>query len=188
MVLLIDNYDSFTYNLYQYFSVFVDIVVVKNDDSNLLTEDLTKYEALILSPGPGKPSDAGFMPKVIEKYYDKMPIFGICLGHQALIEFFGGKIVLAPEVKHGKISMVKHSENNLFLNFSNPIEVMRYHSLVAEKAHFPKTLQIEAESLEDETIQAFKHINLPIFGVQFHPESIGTEKGKEIIQNFLRNI
>lgn len=188
MLLLIDNYDSFTYNLYQYFSEFCEVEVIRNDDTFLLNGRLTQYEAIILSPGPGKPSEAGYTKKVIEAYFDKLPFLGICLGHQALAEFFGGKVSHAREIKHGKVSLVAHDKNYLFKNLDSPTPVMRYHSLMVLKENFPEVLEICAESIDDGSIQGFYHKSLPIFGVQFHPESIGTKAGKQMILNFLKII
>lgn len=188
MLLLVDNYDSFTYNLYQYFSEFCSIEIIKNDDRALIERELTDYDALILSPGPGQPSKAGFMPEVIKAYHDKLPILGVCLGHQALIEHFGGKIVHADRVRHGKVSMIAHNQTGLFNDLPSPTSVMRYHSLVADKLSFPKDLMITAKSLDDDSIQGFCHKILPLYGVQFHPESIGTKLGKQMVANFLRII
>lgn len=188
MLLLIDNYDSFTYNLYQYFSEFCEVEVIKNDDKALIERDLSRYEALVLSPGPGKPSEAGLMPEVIRRYYNKLPIFGICLGHQALIEFFGGKIVHASQVRHGKVSLISHEGTDLFEGVASPCPVMRYHSLMADKEGFPLELEITAMSLDDGSIQGFRHKTLALYGVQFHPESIGTDMGKMMVRNFLKTL
>ena len=182
MILLIDNYDSFTYNLLQYIGQFATVQVVKNDDP-----DLERYcqeaEALVLSPGPGWPRDAGKMEEMIAKFYQVKPILGICLGHQALAETFGGKLGLAKEVMHGKQAPILfEKESPIFKGVGEEELVMRYHSLAVED--LPDDFEVTARA-KDGTIMALQHKELPIFGLQYHPESIGTPSGMATIKNFL---
>jgi anthranilate synthase component 2 len=189
MILLIDNFDSFTYNLYQYLGEIGEKVeVVRN---NKLTVDKIKElnpKAIILSPGPGKPEDAGICIEVIQTYYNHFPILGICLGHQAIGAAFGGEIQRAELIKHGKTSIVSHNGEGVFKDLPDVLEVMRYHSLIIEKSTMPEVLQCVAESCDDQEIMAIKHRNYPVYGLQFHPESIGTPAGKQILKNFLLEI
>ncbi|MDN3019341.1 aminodeoxychorismate/anthranilate synthase component II [Paenibacillus sp. BSR1-1] len=189
MILLIDNFDSFTYNLYQYLGEIGEKVeVVRN---NQLTVDKIKElnpKAIILSPGPGKPEDAGICIEVIQTYYNQFPILGICLGHQAIGAAFGGEIQRAELIKHGKTSIISHNGEGLFKDLPEVLEVMRYHSLIIEKRTMPEVLQCVAESCDDQEIMAIKHRNFPVYGLQFHPESIGTPAGKQILKNFLLEI
>lgn len=190
MILIIDNYDSFTYNLYQYIGeIYTDMKVVRNDE--IKAEDIgniKNLEGIIISPGPGTPEKAGICVEVIRKYAAKVPILGICLGHQAIGYAFGGKIVRAQYIKHGKTSKIKHDGKNLFKNIKAPLEVMRYHSLIVDKVSLPQELQITAESLDDNVIMGLKHKKYKVYGLQFHPESIITEEGKKIIKNFVEGI
>lgn len=185
-LLLMDNFDSFVYNLYQYLSGFgAEVEVIRNNEINL--ETAMKYDKIVISPGPGNPTnkkDFGTCNDIIANA--KVPILGVCLGHQGIISTFGGKIVRANKPMHGKMSAIKHNENGLFAGVKNPLNVMRYHSLIGDKATLPDCLEIIAESLDDKAIMAVQHKSLPIFGVQFHPESILTEEGKKILQNFLK--
>lgn len=185
-ILLIDNYDSFTYNLVHYLKGFdCEVDVVRNDQINFQTID--SYEKIVLSPGPGLPKDSKDMLKVIDQCYDKKPILGVCLGFQALLEFFGGEIYNQKEVKHGvAINCTIDPNSRLFNGLSTSLEVGLYHSWAAKEQNWPKELIITAKSKE-EVIMAFEHEKLPIAGVQFHPESILTENGKEIVENFLNN-
>lgn len=190
MILIIDNYDSFTYNLYQYIGeIYTDIKVVRNDE--IQVEDIgniNNLDGIILSPGPGTPEKAGICVDVVKKYGDKIPILGICLGHQAIGYAFGGDIVRAEQIKHGKTSDIKHNGEGLFKNIKKPLEVMRYHSLIVDKNKLPEELEITAESLDDNVIMGLKHKKYEIYGLQFHPESIITEEGKKMIKNFVEGI
>lgn len=188
--LIIDNYDSFTYNLFQYIGELGgDPIVVRNDKLTLGDVAARKYSHIIISPGPGNPSDPayfGICKEVILMFGKDIPILGVCLGHQGIIYAFGGKIVRAPLIKHGKTSVIKHDQKGIFKNIKNPLVGMRYHSLIGEKIGLPEVLQITATTLDDKVIMGIRHKKHPIFGVQFHPESIGTEEGKKILSNFLK--
>jgi glutamine amidotransferase of anthranilate synthase or aminodeoxychorismate synthase len=189
LILIIDNYDSFTYNLYQYIGeIYKDIKVIRNDE--ITVEDIGKMnlEGIILSPGPGVPEKAGICVEVIKEFAGKVPILGICLGHQAIGYAYGGKIIRAEVIKHGKTSMIKHEGDKLFKSIKNTFNVMRYHSLVVDENTFPEELLITSKSLDDGVIMAMKHKQYEVYGVQFHPESIFTEQGKDIIKNFLEGI
>ena len=189
MILLIDNYDSFTYNLYQYIGeIYEDIKVFRNDKISLDEIERLKPEGIILSPGPGIPENAGICIEVVKKFGGKIPILGICLGHQAIGCAYGGKVVRANNIMHGKTSEISIVQNKLFKNLENSINVMRYHSLIIEKNTLPEELEVTAESLDDKEIMAVKHREYEVYGLQFHPESILTEKGKQIIKNFLEGI
>jgi anthranilate synthase component II len=186
MILLLDNYDSFTYNLYQYLSELgEEVKVVRNDQITIEEIASLQPDAIVLSPGPGLPENAGICIDLIKTFYKQTPILGICLGHQAIGAAFGAEILQATEIKHGKTSMILHSGTGLFQYMSQPLEVMRYHSLIIEKRSLPSELEIAATSMDDDEIMGVKHIQYPLYGLQFHPESIGTKCGKEIIQNFL---
>ena len=187
MILLIDNYDSFSYNLYQLIGqVNRDIEVYRNDK---ITADEIKDlnpEAIILSPGPGRPEDAGICVDVVRKFYDKIPILGVCLGHQAICEVFGATVSHAKKLMHGKKSNIKIDNNSkLFKGLDERINVARYHSLAARKETMPEDLLVTGIT-DDEEIMAVEHRIYPVYGVQFHPESILTEYGKTIIENFLK--
>lgn len=186
MILLIDNYDSFTFNLYQQISALGERVeVVRND--KLTVEEVMEMnpKAIVLSPGPGRPEHAGIIIDVIKECYGKIPILGICLGHQAIAAAFGGKVVGAKSIMHGKISSIKHFGNSVFEGLQQEIKVMRYHSLAVEKDTLPSMLEAIAFS-EDEEIMALAHREHLVVGIQFHPESIGTKDGNEMIANFLQ--
>ena len=189
MILLIDNYDSFAYNLYQLIgSINEEIKVVRNDEISV--EEIEKFNpsCIIISPGPGKPSEAGIIEEVIQTYYTKYPILGVCLGHQAIVEAFGGIVGYAKSVMHGKSSIIKVNTNNLlFKGIEEKTRVARYHSLADKKENLPDCLQIIGES-DDGEIMAVCHKNYPIYGLQFHPESILTKEGKKIVENFLKEI
>ncbi|MGF3103267.1 anthranilate synthase component II [Rossellomorea sp. DUT-2] len=186
MILLIDNYDSFTYNLYQYIEELGEEVIVKRNDAISLEEikDLNPA-GIILSPGPGKPEKAGICISIIQNLHASVPIFGVCLGHQAIGAAFGATIEVADKVMHGKTSLIKHNGCGVFEYLPQPLEVMRYHSLVIKIGTLPTQLEAVALSMDDNEIMAIKHMKYPMYGVQFHPESIGTKTGKKIIQNFL---
>ncbi|WP_313799734.1 aminodeoxychorismate/anthranilate synthase component II [Cytobacillus sp.] len=189
MILLIDNYDSFTYNLYQYLGELgEDVLVVRND--KITIDDIIEFnpEAIVLSPGPGRPENAGICLDIIKVFSQRIPILGICLGHQAIGHVFGASIDRAKEIKHGKISKLKHTGSSLFQYMPQPIDVMRYHSLVIVSDTLPGSFKVLARSMEDNEIMAIRHEKYPVFGLQFHPESIGTVLGKKIIGNFLKHI
>lgn len=189
MILLIDNYDSFTYNLYQQIgSIYPDIKVVRNDMITLDEIEKLAPEALVISPGPGYPNEAGISVDAIKRFAGKIPILGVCLGHQSIAEAFGGKIVRALEPKHGKASMITVNNGTpLFKGMPEKIKAARYHSLIVEKASLPDCLEVIAED-EDGQIMALRHKELAVYGVQFHPESVLTDLGKSMISNFLSEI
>lgn len=185
MILLIDNYDSFTYNLYQYMGIFTEeITVVRND--KITIEEIKKMapEKIVLSPGPKSPKEAGICLDVVKEFYDKIPILGICLGHQAIGEALGGTVSYAKELLHGKQSLIHHSRKGIFEGIPSPVKVARYHSLAVLKQSLPECLEILAET-QDGEIMAIKHRDYPVFGMQFHPESIYTEHGKKMLETFI---
>ena len=185
MVLVIDNYDSFTYNLVQYLGELgAEPCVSRNDAITLREIGKIRPEKIIISPGPGTPGDAGISNDVIREFSGKIPILGVCLGHQCIGEVFGGKIVRARRIMHGKTSLVYHNGRAIFKGITNPFEATRYHSLIIKRASIPKVLEITAETKRRE-IMAVRHITHPTWGVQFHPESILTGEGKKILKNFL---
>ena len=186
MIVLIDNYDSFSYNVYQLIgSVEPDIKVVRNDEYTVEEIEAMKPEALILSPGPGKPSDAGICIKAIKYFAGKLPIFGICLGHQAICEAFGGRVSYAKELMHGKKKTIYTvGESKLFEGLGDSFQAARYHSLAAVRDKLPEILRVTAEA-EDGEIMAVEHTEYPIYGVQFHPESVMTLDGKKMVENFI---
>ncbi len=185
MVLLIDNYDSFTYNLYQYIAEFCEVVVYRND--KITIEDIYKLnpQAIIISPGPSIPENAGISIPVVREFKDKLPILGICLGHQAIAAAFGTKIVRAPVPVHGKVSHIYHSRNPIFEGTDNPFEATRYHSLVVDIDSLSPSLKVIAWT-QDKLIMGIQYEDKPVYGLQFHPESIFTSFGKRIIKNFLK--
>ncbi len=187
-VLVIDNYDSFVYNLVQYLGQLgVESDVRRNDEIEVAEVGRLKPAGVLLSPGPGTPDRAGIMLDLIRAYATELPIFGVCLGHQAIGEAYGGRVIRAPRgVMHGKTSRVAHQATGLFAGLSNPLEVMRYHSLVIEHGSLPAALEVTATAVDDPTeIHAVQHREHPVVGVQFHPESIGTDSGKRLLENFL---
>lgn len=185
MIIMIDNYDSFTYNLVQYFGELGEkLLVFRNDKITVQQIKKFKPSHIVISPGPGRPKDAGISKEVIKEFMGKVPILGVCLGHQAIAEVFGGKIVRAKRLMHGKTSLIYHNLKTIFKNIPNPFEATRYHSLIVERKGLPSCLEIIAETRQKE-IMAIKHKKYPVFGVQFHPESILTEVGKDILRNFL---
>ncbi len=186
MILLIDNFDSFTYNIYQYLrEMDLDVTVKRNRAITIAEIEVMKPSHIIISPGPGRPVDAGISIEVIRRFKGRVPILGICLGHQAIGEAFGGKIVHAPEVYHGKTSAINHDGKGCFNGVKNPFTAVRYHSLVIEKISVPRVLHVTAADSDGE-IMGVRHKEFNIEGVQFHPESIGTEYGKELLANFVR--
>ena len=189
MLVLIDNYDSFTYNLVHYFKEIGQEVIVCRNDQKKVEEILNlKPDFVVISPGPSKPSNAGIcidLVKEIAKKKIKIPILGVCLGHQVIAETFGGKVIQSGKPIHGKVSKIFHKNSKLFSKISNPFNATRYHSLIVDKQKIPNCLDITA-STEDETIMAVEHKDLDIFGVQFHPESISTDSGHQLLKNFLK--
>lgn len=189
MILLIDNYDSFTYNLYQYISELgFNVVTIRNDKVTIDEIRQMKPEAIVLSPGPGRPENAGICVKVVQDLAAHLPILGICLGHQAIGYAFGSKVIRAKKIMHGKESLLTHSGTSILHSLPQQAEVMRYHSLVIDRLTLHKDFDILAESIEDHEIMAIKHRIYPLYGLQFHPESIGTLHGKEILENFLEEV
>jgi anthranilate synthase/aminodeoxychorismate synthase-like glutamine amidotransferase len=186
MLLVIDNYDSFTYNLVQYLGELgAEMRVVRNDEVTVdeIENDL-RPERILISPGPGTPDSAGISLGVVERFAGKMPILGVCLGHQAIGQHFGGRVVRAPEPVHGKPVRVAHDGKTIFEDVPNDFEAGRYHSLIVGREEWPDCLEVSAES-PDGLVMALRHRELPIEGVQFHPESILTEHGRKLLQNFL---
>ncbi len=185
MLLVIDNYDSFTYNLVQYLGELgAEMRVVRNDEVTLDEVEAMQLERVLISPGPGTPDTAGISLGVIERFAARLPILGVCLGHQAIGKYFGGKVVRAPEPVHGKPVEIIHDGQTIFTDIPNNFEAGRYHSLIVERDGFPQELEISAES-PDGLVMGLRHRELPIEGVQFHPESILTEHGKKLLKNFL---
>jgi anthranilate synthase/aminodeoxychorismate synthase-like glutamine amidotransferase len=185
MLLMIDNYDSFTYNLVQYFGELgEEIEVFRNDKISIPEIEKLNPEMLVISPGPGTPKNAGVSLDMINHFKGKIPILGVCLGHQCIGAVFGGKIVSAPRLMHGKTSFIHHDGKDIFQGLSNPFEATRYHSLVVEKKSIPDCLEITAWTDQQE-IMGLKHKNYLVIGVQFHPESILTKEGKQLLKNFL---
>jgi anthranilate synthase/aminodeoxychorismate synthase-like glutamine amidotransferase len=188
MILMIDNYDSFTYNLYQYLcQIGADIKVVRNDAVDLADLDTWDIDAIVISPGPGVPETAGISVSVIKHYSGKVPILGVCLGHQAIGYAFGGKVVSAKRLMHGKTSTITADGKSIFEGIDKPFQAMRYHSLVVSRDGLPDCLEITAES-EDGEIMGLRHRSHPTEGIQFHPESIMTPVGKRLLRNFIKNL
>lgn len=186
MILILDNYDSFTYNVYQLLSELGARVEVIRHDKATVEEIAAKgYEKIVISPGPGVPSDAGITEELIEKLGGKVPILGICLGHQAIGEVYGGRVVRAGKIVHGKTSPIKHTGTGLYEGLPQGIEVGRYHSLIIERASLPDCLEVTSE-LDDGTIMGVRHKTLDVEGIQFHPESILTPDGRTMLRNFLK--
>lgn len=195
MIIVIDNYDSFTYNLVQYlgelgaeFPVAAQIKVFRNDKISIDEIKTLKPDAVVISPGPGRPEDAGISLDLIGELGSSVPILGVCLGHQSIGQVFGGKIVSAPELMHGKTSLVSHTGIGVFRGLENPMTATRYHSLVIDRESCPEVLEITAW-VEDGTIMGVRHRNYPhVEGVQFHPESVLTFSGKQLLRNFLQQL
>ncbi|MBL7069149.1 MAG: aminodeoxychorismate/anthranilate synthase component II [Candidatus Omnitrophica bacterium] len=186
MILVIDNYDSFTYNLVQYLGELGEKLVVKRNDKITVREiEDSIFERIIISPGPGMPKDAGISCEVIKHFANRIPILGVCLGHQCIGEVFGGKVVGAAVLMHGKTSLIYHDGKDIFQDVENPFEATRYHSLIVRAKGLPRILKVIAHTKEG-GIMGLKHVNFPVWGVQFHPESILTKEGKKILANFLK--
>lgn len=186
MILLIDNYDSFTYNLYQQVSMLgKDVKVVRNDELTIAEVEALQPEAILLSPGPGTPDEAGITVDVVKELYTKFPILGICLGHQSIGQAFGGNIIQAKNIMHGKLSTLNYERTGLFAELDNEVEVMRYHSLIIEPSTLHEDFIVTATSSDDGEIMAIQHKYYPVFGLQFHPESIGTKEGSQMVLAFI---
>jgi len=186
MILVIDNYDSFTYNIVQYIGeVRNDLEVFRNDQITLDQIEEKNPDHIVISPGPCTPKEAGISTDVARTFGSKIPTLGVCLGHQCVGEAFGGKVVLADRLMHGKTSMIHHNEDKLYREVPSPFEATRYHSLVVEKESLPDCFELTAWTDQDE-VMGIRHKELPIWGVQFHPESILTREGKQIVHNFLK--
>ena len=184
-ILLIDNYDSFTFNLYHYLSSLkVKVDVVRNDKINDKQIIKKKYDKIVISPGPGNPNQAGNCLKIVRDVHKKIPILGVCLGHQIIGQVFGGKIIKAKNLMHGKISKIIHNKKGLFKNIQSNFDATRYHSLVIDRKTFPENLLITAET-KNRTVMGLMHKNYNVHGFQFHPESISTKVGIKLIKNFI---
>ena len=187
MVLVIDNYDSFTYNLVQYLGEMGETIEVRRNDE-ITVDEVRKLNPskVVISPGPGVPADAGITVELIRECGETTPILGVCLGHQAIGEAYGARVVRAAKLMHGKTSRINHSGEGIFNGIDSPLEVMRYHSLVIEPESLPDELEVIATSVGDENeIQAIRHRSHPVWGVQFHPESVLTSSGRDLLRNFL---
>jgi len=186
MLLLIDNYDSFTYNLYQYLSELGEAVkVARNDGLSLDEIEKLAPSHIVISPGPGRPEDAGISNEIIRRFGERIPILGVCLGHQCIGQAYGGEVVHAGEIKHGKVSSIHHDGKGVFKGLPNPFTAVRYHSLAIKKESLPDFLVVSART-ENGIIMGVRHEKYPIEGVQFHPESILTKNGKDLLKNFLK--
>ncbi|WPC73862.1 aminodeoxychorismate/anthranilate synthase component II [Vibrio porteresiae] len=191
MLLIIDNYDSFTYNLYQYFcELGTEVKVVRNDEITLEEIEALSPSHLVISPGPCTPNEAGISLEAIRHFAGKLPLLGVCLGHQAIAQAFGGNVIRAKQVMHGKTSQIRHNNKSVFVGLNMPLTVTRYHSLIVEAESLPDCFEITAwtenAAGEIDEIMGYQHRTLPIDAVQFHPESIKTEQGHELLANFLR--
>jgi anthranilate synthase/aminodeoxychorismate synthase-like glutamine amidotransferase len=185
MILMIDNYDSFTYNLVQYLGELGrDIKVFRNDKITLNQIKRLRPEKIVISPGPGRPEDAGISCDAIKEFAGKIPMLGVCLGHQAIGYAYGGKIIIGKRIMHGKTSRIYHNKKDIFKGIPSPFEATRYHSLLVEKKSLPACLEVTAWTKEKE-IMGLRHKKYPLWGVQFHPESILTKSGKDILKNFI---
>jgi anthranilate synthase/aminodeoxychorismate synthase-like glutamine amidotransferase len=185
MIMVIDNYDSFTYNLVQYLGELGALPEVRRNDQTTVEEiERMNPERIVISPGPKTPTEAGICLEVIEKLSGRKPILGVCLGHQAIGQAFGGKVIRAPEIMHGKTSLIHHDGRTVFSGLPNPFPATRYHSLIVERSSLPACLEISATS-SDGLIMGLRHKEMKVEGVQFHPESVLTEVGKQLLANFL---
>ena len=188
MLLLLDNYDSFTYNIYQLLAELgAEIEVVRNDAATVSELSKRGYDGVVISPGPGEPKDAGVTEELIHEMKGVVPILGVCLGHQAIGEVFGGKVVRAPKIVHGKTSRIRHDGVGIYRDLPQPFDVGRYHSLILERETLPDCLAVTAET-EDGIIMGVRHKEYDVEGVQFHPESILTPEGRTLLGNFLRKL
>ncbi|MFJ7726441.1 anthranilate synthase component II [Neobacillus sp. NPDC097160] len=186
MILVIDNYDSFTFNLVQYIrTIGEEVVVIRNDQLSLKNIEEMQPDHLLISPGPGNPDSAGLCLQIVKRFYQEIPILGVCLGHQIIAQAFGGMIKKALKPMHGKVSFISHDQNGVFRDIPSPFQVTRYHSLIVEESTLPSCLEISARSADGE-IMAIRHKDYKIEGVQFHPESILTQNGLQLIQNFFK--
>jgi anthranilate synthase/aminodeoxychorismate synthase-like glutamine amidotransferase len=186
MILMIDNYDSFTYNLVQYLGELkAKVQVYRNDALTIAKIRKMKPEKIVISPGPGRPEDAGISIDIIKQLGPQIPILGVCLGHQGIGYAFDGRVINAKRLMHGKTSMIKHNGQGIFKGLPNPFEATRYHSLVIDPKHVPDSLKVTATTTDDGEIMGVQHKIYPIYGVQFHPESILTKQGMNILRNFL---
>ena len=184
-ILIIDNYDSFTYNLVQYFGVLgCEVIVKRNDEIAVAEAEALAPDRICISPGPGRPEDAGISNEIIRRLGPKTPVLGVCFGHQCVGAVFGGEIVSAPRLMHGKTSPVQHHGTGVFEKLPNPFQATRYHSLIVDRGTLPRTLEVTAETAEGE-IMGLRHREFPIHGVQFHPESVLTGEGMRLLKNFL---
>jgi len=185
VILLLDNYDSFTYNLAQYLGELgCEVEVHRNDRISVEQIARLKPERIVISPGPCTPQEAGISVEMVQKLAGKIPILGVCLGHQAIGAAFGGKIIRAPKLFHGKTSQIRHDGSGVFRGLPNPFTATRYHSLIVERKSLPADLQVTAET-DDDIIMGMQHKQYPLMGVQFHPESVLTDSGKQLLKNFL---
>ena len=188
MILVLDNYDSFTYNLVQYLGELgAQVEVVRNDATTIDAIEQSQPERIVISPGPGRPEDAGLTMEVIRRLGQKTPILGVCLGHQAIGAVFGGSVVRAPVPMHGKTSTIEHDGRGVFRGVPSPFTASRYHSLVVAEQGLPPSLEISAKTREDGIIMGLRHKEFPVHGVQFHPESILTGEGHHLLRNFLED-
>ena len=187
MILVVDNFDSFTWNLVHHLAELgAETLVRRNDEIDIESVGALAPSAIVISPGPKTPADAGVTIPLIRRWAGRIPMLGVCLGHQAIGEVFGGKVVRARNLMHGKTSLVSHQGSDLFQGLPDPMEVMRYHSLILEPESFPSCLEVTARGIDDPSeIHALRHRELPVWGVQFHPESIMTPHGKSLLRNFL---
>ena len=186
MIVVIDNYDSFTYNLVQYLGILgAEMVVLRNDETSIPDIESLQPERIMISPGPCSPNEAGLSCQVIEHFSGQVPVFGVCLGHQCIAQVFGGKLVRAERLMHGKTSEMHHGESGVFAGLPNPFIATRYHSLIVDRGSLPDDLEITAWTDEDE-IMGLQHKELPVHGVQFHPESVLTQGGMQMMENFLK--
>ncbi|MBU1090920.1 MAG: aminodeoxychorismate/anthranilate synthase component II [Candidatus Omnitrophica bacterium] len=186
MIVMIDNYDSFTYNLVQYLGALKeDVKVFRNDKISVKKIKSLKPKRIVISPGPGRPEDAGISCRLVKELAGRVPILGVCLGHQAIAYVFGGRIIQARRLMHGKTSMIYHNRKTIFKGIPYPFEATRYHSLIVEKKSLPQEMEVIAWTKAGE-IMGLKHKDYPLWGVQFHPESILTKKGMDVLRNFLR--
>ncbi len=187
MLLLIDNYDSFTYNLFQLLAELgAKVEVVRNDQTTVKDVERLSPERIVISPGPSVPANAGISKEVVRKFHSRVPMLGVCLGHQCIVEELGGEIERATKVMHGKTSRITHDGKTLFAGLPNPLNVVRYHSLMAGNDKMPPDVEVSARSEDDSVVMAVRHTKYPLEGLQFHPESHRTEQGRALLENFLK--